>query len=235
MLCRAILSCWFSGKGKLLADREKRGEMFCLLSSVTFPLLLSSLTSAKPRALLQRYRTSENRPGRRKLRAYLQLHSPQGLQSWVCSPFKETQSVMIIENVWPNARSFYLLFLVWARPISTEPFLACACVSYQVFVGRLVINLWRRPNVKKKSNFFSDLLTCLSIMLLCYSSGSWPPVALHINSPSWKFLQFRGVSLDFPVPWGPPSSFWCTVLHKVKISQCIWLNSPPFKEVFGCP
>lgn len=39
------------------------------------------------------------------------------------SAFKK-MSVMIIENVWPNASSFYLLLYVWTRPISMEPFLA---------------------------------------------------------------------------------------------------------------
>lgn len=160
------VNCWRTGK------QEGRCSASC--SPVTFPLLLSSLTSAKLRALLQRYRTSENRPRRRKLHVYLQLHSPQGLQSWVCSPFKEMQSVMIIENVWPNASSFYLLFHVWARPISTEPFLACACINYKVFVGSLVINLWRMPKVKKKSNFFSDLLTCV---LVSYFSATLLAVA----------------------------------------------------------
>lgn len=124
-----------------VGGQGKGGSCSASCSSVTFPLLVSSLPSATPRALLQRYRTSENRPRRRKLRVYLPRHSPRGLPSWVCSPFKETQSVMIIGNVWPNASSFYLLFHVWARPVSTEPFLACACVNYKVFVGSLVINL----------------------------------------------------------------------------------------------
>lgn len=49
------------------------------------------------------------------------------------------------------------------KAISTEPFLARACINYKVFVGSLVINLWRTPNVIKKCNFFSDLLTCVLV------------------------------------------------------------------------